>query len=66
MTEAKTFKLQVHIPMDLYEQMLAITGHEGEHFNGRIYGGLSKLTILALRQFLQQAQQQPTMTLEDI
>lgn len=42
------FKIQVRIPRDLYEQMLKLT----EYNDQRIYGGLTKLTILALREYL--------------
>lgn len=60
------FKLQVRIPRDLYLKMLEITGHGGEHHHGRVYGGLSKIVILALRDFLSKAPQAQPLNLEDI
>lgn len=46
------FKLQVRIPLDLYQQMLDLTEYNGT----RIYGGITKLIILALREYLSKYQ----------
>lgn len=61
MTKRDTFKLQVHIPLDLYQQMCAIAGSE-EH---RTYGAFSKIVILALRHYLQ-ANRATDIELEEI
>lgn len=49
MPKKDTFKLQVHIPLDLYQQMCDIAGSEER----RTYGAFSKIVILALRHYLQ-------------
>jgi len=55
----KFFKLQVQIPWELYEQLRALTDINSPHLDGRIYGGLSRITILALRKYLEDNQFKP-------
>jgi len=64
--DPKGFKLQIWIPWELHDQLTLIAGHGGDGFHGRIYGGLSRIVILALRQFLEQQPRVKPMNLEDI
>jgi hypothetical protein len=47
------FRLQIRLHPTLYAQLRELTYQGGEHLDGRVYGGITRIVILALREYLE-------------